>query len=210
MTLTQVQNRRGFGKWWVFASGLGLFIGFVIYFALVVGLSKDMNFFARINIATVAGAIFGGSIGFAQRVVLRRYDQKLQNWLRFSIWGAALGGILAFLFAEIISNVSSFNEAVAVGGAVLGASIGLGQWFVLRQHFSRAGWWILVCSAGVTIGTGLSFYLTNYFRSLLSDPDAGWMRLIIALLIFGIFIFAGFGASTRFTLGWLRQQPVVE
>lgn len=210
VTLTQIQKTKGFGKWWVVASGLGLFIGFIIYFALVVGVSEDMNIFVRIIIAAVAGAFFGTSIGFGQRFVLQRYDEGLQNWLRFSIWGAIPGGILALLFGEFTSNVSSFNAAVVASGAVLGASIGIGQWLVLRQHFSRSGWWIPTCCAGVTIGTGLSFLLTNYFREFLADSDAGWIRLIIALLIFGIFIFAGFGASTRIVLAWLRQQAVVE
>ena len=45
------------------------------------------------------------------------------------------------LTAGLVAGFATF-------GAVLGASLGVMQWLVLRRQLSRSGWWILAGSVG--------------------------------------------------------------
>jgi hypothetical protein len=46
---------------------------------------------------------------------------------------------------------SLFVVAVVVGGVLVGASLGVAQWLLLRQRLSRAAWWILASAVGIAV-----------------------------------------------------------
>jgi hypothetical protein len=42
-------------------------------------------------------------------------------------------------------------------GAILGATVGLAQWLVLRRRVSGTGWWVLASAAGIGLAGGVGY-----------------------------------------------------
>jgi hypothetical protein len=88
-------------------------------------------------------------IGLLQWVVLRQYIPRAGWWIVFSALGWTAGwGIIIKLLPPQLGILTE---------PVLGATLGTTQWILLRWHYYRAGWWILVSTLGWTVGlTGLT------------------------------------------------------
>ena len=54
-------------------------------------------------------------------------------------WDLWLWWMLASAGGSVVGAIVS----EAVGVSVLGVTIGTAQWFILRRHVARAGWWVL-------------------------------------------------------------------
>lgn len=69
------------------------------------------------------------------------------------------GGIFILILKSLISN--GFNpasmESAMIFGSLIGASLGLMQWLVLRLHISVAGWWILSTTLSLTAGAVITW-----------------------------------------------------
>ncbi len=76
-------------------------------------------------------------------------------------------GAVAFLpvglYMLIVANISFTFQSwtiamigMSLGGAVLGAVIGLAQWLVIRKHLPRSRWWLLATSLGMAVGMFLA------------------------------------------------------
>ena len=63
--------------------------------------------------------------------------------------GAALLTIIAFSTLVGGSGIDPLTSAME--GALLGASVGIAQWLVLRRKVSRAGWWVLASTVGAVL-----------------------------------------------------------
>ena len=77
-------------------------------------------------------------------------------WLR---WVLASSVGLTLGFTVIVGLYEAFGEVVdkppiAVTGAVIGISIGIAQWLVLRSKLVRSGWWILASAGGFAVAFG--------------------------------------------------------
>jgi len=83
----------------------------------------------------------------------------------------------------------------AVGLLILGSAMGLPQWLVLRQHLSKAGWWVLASALGM-VG-----YLVG-----VANPASTLTEIILRVVIVG----ALSGAITGIALVWLLRQPAKE
>jgi len=87
------------------------------------------------------------------------------NWLIWLQWAFAsgFGGALGFTLADTI--LDTFGEALRSAMAelvifgLLGATMGILQWLVLRKHLSQAGWWVAASAgAGMLIGIGAAYF----------------------------------------------------
>lgn len=56
----------------------------------------------------------------------------------------------------------TIGKSLLWGWVVGGGIASVPQWFVLRAHVARAGWWVLASMAGLAIGSGASFLLSQY------------------------------------------------
>jgi len=196
----------GFWVRWVIASAIGLLIGFAVFFPLVVGFAAEQSVGVMIPIAAAGGAILGSSVGVAQRLVLQRSDFPPRKWVLFSAVGGAVGGIVAITLGNIVGAAAGFQTALVIGGAVLGVSLGIGQWFILRQRISQAGWWVLASMVGMTIGLGLGRFLGEaLYEAVLGSLGKG-LAQILATVTFATLLFGGFGAITGIALLWLLRQ----
>jgi hypothetical protein len=123
---------------WVFATTLGWLLGLALSQVIV----------AEIAVAEVAIGLF---IGFLQWVVLRPQIHHASQWILASAIGWAGGWALVLTFFPPQIDV--------LAGVVLGTAIGFGQWFVMRQWFHLAGWWIIISALGWSVAlTGIMGY----------------------------------------------------
>jgi hypothetical protein len=87
---------------------------------------------------------------------------KAGGW-RFFLWwmlaflGFPLGGFLALVLVGSVERV----ESGALGGALVGAVIGVAQWLVLRRYLRVGPEWVLATALGVAFGDALGALLTG-------------------------------------------------
>jgi hypothetical protein len=76
--------------------------------------------------------------------------------------------LLWWILAGLVSYTVGFPVGQALGKSLLwgwvvgGGLAALLQWVLLRHQLTRAGWWIVASVAGLIVGTGLSFVVSQY------------------------------------------------
>lgn len=90
--------------------------------------------------------IVGLLTGVLQYGLLRRYLSHMGWWVAVTIGGWLLGLFLTLIPGWLNWTSSLFHLDVAF--IVMGLSIGVGQWLLLRRRLPRAGWWIVANVAG--------------------------------------------------------------
>jgi hypothetical protein len=68
------------------------------------------------------------------------------------VLATTVGWVVGFTICEALKD---FVESFRSDGAVIGISVGILQWLVLRRHFNRAGWWVLASITGFAVGKAL-------------------------------------------------------
>ena len=69
-------------------------------------------------------------------------------WVVASIVGFGVGRLLGDAAAQGVSASLGY----ALSGAILGVSVGLAQWLILRRHAAQAGWWVPACGLAWAVG----------------------------------------------------------
>ncbi len=159
----------GFWLWWVLASAVGF-------------------------------AAVGAGVGIAQWFVLRRHVSRAGWWILASAVGFIGGyiGVVALVMAVDDAVFESLGDASSLylSFAVVGAGVGIAQWFVLRRHVSRAGWWVLASTVGYTVA-GAGVFRAVGAGFLGGSTDGGGLLLSLAL----------YGAITGGVMVWLLWDP---
>ncbi len=85
-------------------------------------------------------------------------------WLRWlpTFVGFIAGGAIATAITGPVTNVT----AALGGGALAGAVIGIGQWFVLRGRVPDSEWWIPATAVGQAVGLAAGTALVGYRTGL--------------------------------------------
>jgi hypothetical protein len=123
---------------WVTATIVGWVIGFVVCEAV-------KSFVATLF---VDGLVIGASVGIAQWLVLRRRFSPAGWWVLVSIIGFGVGKAIGEIVVVGVPAVVGHG----LSGALIGVSVGIAQWFVLRGHVARAGWWVPANILAWTVG----------------------------------------------------------
>lgn len=79
--------------------------------------------------------------GIVQYGLLRRYLPRIGWWV-LATTGSWLLGVLLILISGWLNFWTSESFDIDLAFIVLGLSIGVGQWLLLRRRLPRAGWWI--------------------------------------------------------------------
>lgn len=90
--------------------------------------------------------IVGLLTGIVQYGLLRRYLPQMGWWIAATIGGWLLGALLVLIPGWLGWTNPSSNLDLAF--IVMGFSIGVGQWLLLRRRLPGAGWWIAANIAG--------------------------------------------------------------
>jgi len=125
--------------------------------------------------------IIGLPIGVAQWIALRRILQTSIGWI-FSI---PIGILLAYLLTWVIPEglwlgMDDESKTVLTAGyLIVGFTIGLPQWLILRSQLSRSSIWLL----GSSIAVWASFWLI-----LVTDliNQSGVIAYIVGALVYSI------------------------
>ena len=234
--------RHSFLVWWVLANIVALpvlfgpyHIGYFLFsvlFAYSDGFPVGSIWYLFIYIIlALCCAILGGWLGFMQSLALRMRFPADGMWILASSVGVGLGAPLGWIVYRIIFQspivnrpdgiyFSDWYEYIAFG-AVLGLSVGVAQWLVLRQSFSRTGWWIVILPPCFTLEMALTnFYLVSdaYIKPLhwltqriaLQFPYL-WLSnidlLIFIAILSALAAMVGVSVITGGLLNWLLDLP---
>ena len=178
----------GFGLRWVLATGGGWVVGF----AACETLRAIAEFLAH---PPTDGAVIGIFIGIAQWVVLKGRLHRVGWWILASIIGFGIGKAVGDAVAQAVTGALGSG----LDGAVIGSSLGVAQWLVLRHHVAQASWWILASSVAWAVGWSVIRIVDE------TAGGPGGMAYVI-----GATGAAAAGAITGASLIWLlRRRPVL-
>jgi hypothetical protein len=164
---------------WVAVTATSLPIGFIVSFIITFLLMRVIGNTIQVGDLTAPTEdvimgyylvpILGLSIGCLQWFVLRRYLPRMGWWILATCLGMLLAleisdplrSLITSLEIEIDSDYWDFILTMIL----IGGSIGLLQWFVLRKHVTRASWWIPANVIGWILSFGSVFVMTRIFTS---------------------------------------------
>lgn len=159
---TSSEPLRGLPLWrvWLGWVTAGEVAGFAIP-ALVGSVAATASVPLRLPALLAAGVAEGAVLGYAQSRALRRALPALSSrrWVLATSFGAAIAWLAGITPGSAWPLVEQAPWPVLVaGGLVLGGvlllSIGVAQWFVLRQALAGAGWWVPATAAAWLAGLG--------------------------------------------------------
>ncbi len=131
--------------------------------------------------------VLGLLIGVVQYLLLRGYLPRMSSWVPATVLGWMLPLVLLYLSSTGLFPDLAFDPvwSGAIAFTIIGASIGLCQWSVLRERISRAALWpvasVLGWSvAGLAVGEVISTQLDVIAIALLPPTAASiaWWLLL--------------------------------
>lgn len=179
-------NNRSFLKWWVLANMLGFPIIWgpmelgtsILNFLgkLSNGVSLDFSkFIFPIIMLPLGGAVMSAWLGLVQWLVLRKKISSMNKWITASSIAGLIGAPLSWITFIIIANsqlayrsngyyLSDWYSFASFGG-VLGFSLGISQWLVLRRLGSRTVLWVFTLPVCFIVGMAIvkSKFVTDMF-----------------------------------------------
>ena len=239
MNTEQIQIGWRFRLWWMLASTVVLTLGVTVGgVGILIGAAFGG---VGVLVGAMFGAVFGILLGIAQWLVLRRHVSWSGRWRLFT----AVGGAASFAIAVAIVIIflpyrsgfifgsfdTEFMAATVLGIViVIGASLGIAQWFVLRWKISGSGLWVLASAAGPALIYLVVFYVTMFTLDRIEgfsertivlqtiedgkviaerattydDSEKAVNAAVFAGVVGAVF---GYGAITGGALVWLLGQP---
>lgn len=168
---------RPFLLWWVLANMVGLPIlwgpmklgGSILDFLgrLSSGTPLDLSQFVfPVIMLPLGGAAMGAWLGLVQWLVLRTKISQIGKWVLASSIAGLVGAPLSWVAFIIITNsplvyrpdgyyLSDWYSFISFGG-ILGLSLGVSQWVVLRRLGNRAVSWIFTLPICFTLGLSIA------------------------------------------------------
>jgi hypothetical protein len=127
-----------------------IFVGDIIYVNGVRHITED--YLSMYTFVPIVGLF----IGVVQYLLLRRYLPRMGWWVLATAGGWLLGGLLILISRWLnLWTLETFNTDLAF--IVMGLSIGVGQWLLLRRRLPLAGWWV----GANAVGWGLLALVTG-------------------------------------------------
>jgi len=109
--------------------------------------------------------IIGLFSGILQYALLRRYLPHMAWWIAATLLGWLLPFIVGFVFTAIIPHgLDPATSWEVLGVALIGMTIALPQWWMLRKRVHHAAWWILA--------NGIGWAMIGLLNHLSSEPFA--------------------------------------
>ena len=118
----------------LFLRVINLFVGDFVYVDGVRHITED--YLGLYTFMPIAGLL----TGLLQYGLLRHYLPQMGWWVSATIGGWLLGIVLTMMPAWLNWTSPLFNVDLAF--IVMGLSIGVWQWPLLRRRLLRSGWWI--------------------------------------------------------------------
>src|SRR3712207_1034223 len=162
---------------WVLATLLGLLIGLVAFVAVGVTAGDAIDGLPDFVFGSVLGFIFGTTFGTTQWRVLRRHVGPAASWVGATLVGFIVGG--SIIFGLMNGSDPDTSLITKLGhGIVLGASLGVAQWLVLRGRLDEAKMWIAISTLSWVAAELVGVVLTG----VVGDP----LNLVGLFLVGGV------------------------
>lgn len=203
MLIAQVKKPRWpFYLGWVVLNSLAVVAAGFVAWALLILITQVVG--DRIQIAGesritedallvyVLFPVIGMVLGFLQYLLLRRYVPRLIGWIPATFLGWLMPFITGFFLISVL-GLGNDTFSLMLGLLLIGASIALPQWFLLRQRVRHAFWWILACA----IGWGL----VGLLNLVTSEP-------LPVLLAIGLLPAMATGLACWLLLDWYPEQQL--
>ncbi len=148
-------------------------VGDYIYVDGVRHITED--YLGRYILVPLAGLFMGG----LQYGLLRRYLPRMGWW----VLATAGSWLLLMIFDWLTARMS---ESFDINGAfiMLGLSVGVGQWLLLRRRLPRASWWI----GANGVGWGLLSLVTGGSIGLMGVVVLGFLPACVTALTLTLLI----------------------
>jgi hypothetical protein len=159
--------------------GVGSFLLMGIAIASDGGSVPSIWYVFTFFISAVSGALIGACLGFIQSLPLKMRISQSGKWIAATSLGVAVGAPLSWLVFIWMLESPFFNRLSGLlffflyqdisFGALLGLSVGVAQWFVLKQHIRRAGLWVIALPILYTGGLAFSkggFVYIEFIRAV--------------------------------------------
>jgi hypothetical protein len=144
---------------WAIYSLLGFTVGIVGFVAVGVFAGDTIDSLPKFVFGVVLGAIFGSSFGIAQWRVLRRRLRPVAAWIIATIVGFVIGGAIIFGLMNG-SEPDTMLLTKLAHGFLLGASLGVAQWLVVRTKLDGARPWGAISVIGWVVAELVGVVLT--------------------------------------------------
>lgn len=173
---------------------------FSIRSASVLHISIGISIFAPF--ATFTGIIaLGTSVGIAQWLVLKKIFHGSGWWVLATIAGWLVG----------FSLVSVFNTPELFNVVLFGLSVGIAQWFVLRQRVSGAGWWVIATIGAIIISDLVNDAIMSPNWLLATTPlKVSWAQSLPRYFLPWAFQGLVIGAVTIFALKLIQYKSEIK
>jgi len=201
MMITNNENPRGFFYLgWVVLNFIAVVMAWYIAWALIsqitniVGGTIQVGGQSRITedflFLYVLFPTIGLLTGILQYTLLRRYLPHMAWW----IGATFLGWLMPFVTGSfIIQLLARRNDtfSIMLGMLLIGATVALPQWWMLRQRVRHASWWILA--------QGFGWGMTGLLNLVTSEPFP-------VLLAFALIPTIATGIACWLLLDWLPKR----
>ena len=172
-------------------------LALLIQFTRIVGDTIQVGGQARITedflFMYVLFPIVGLLIGILQYFLLRRYLLHLVWWIPATLLGWLMPFVKSFIILTVL-GMENDTFSLMLGLLLIGASVAVPQWLLLRQRVRYAFWWILACGIGWSLAGLLNFVTT--------DP----LPLLLAIALLPAI---GTGIACWLLLDWYPKQAVL-
>lgn len=192
------QSLTGRSLWlrWVAANGVAELVGLGTTLAMAAGafsandkVTLAVGLSLALSVAVSGALVEGFAVGGLQWLAIRRVLPELdaRAWVIATSLGAFVAWVLGMLpstfFSAAQASASAASSAeqaaydpplalqlglAALMGLVLGPILGVPQWWVLRSHLPRAGWWVAANSMAWALGMPMIFLATSLVAA--GDP----------------------------------------
>ena len=173
-------TQQRFWLMWTLAYTSGIGLGWFISNLLFSNLDSSNTFFNLIRGATV-----GFALGGVQWLLLRHVSHRMKLWILLTTVSYATSYAMATtLFAELYDSGVPVILIESLYGIVMGGTVGLAQWFVLRPLFQQSKTWFVSVSIAETLGyiTGWGITFGAFFGPIYDISSSFTFNITLALL----------------------------
>ncbi len=146
----------GWAFWlmWVLANSVAWIVGmavlWVLNFILEPLVQGPLNTLAWAVVGALIGSFFGVNHWFLFRPL---GSETIGKWAHWWFLATIVGWSMAIMV--VVGLGAGENLGFAVTGAIIGISVGIPQWFVLRPYAQYAEWWGVANTVGWMMGLAL-------------------------------------------------------
>lgn len=161
-----------------------------------------INGISTLAFFTIPGAVIGYVIGDFQQTLMRQHlHWDVSEWVKFSVFGGFIGGMLVILMMLLFGTQVSEQVQLILALPLYILPLSVAQWWTIRRDALEAWMWILGNVVGAIVFSGLFF-----INQPLPLTDAQPINMIIMWLIAA----SALGIITGIVMLWLYERPLAE